>query len=54
MLQQLKELYKTFDFSDFVVIVIDCDEILINVLKVEYSEITTLFCLFYINRNVRV
>ena len=54
MLQQLKKLYKIFDFSNSIVIVIDRDETLINVLKIEYFEIITLFCLFHVNKNVRV
>ena len=52
MIQQLKKLYRTFDFRNLVVIIIDCDETLINVLKVEYFEITTLLCLFHVNKNV--
>ena len=53
MLQQLKKLYKTLDFSDSIVVVTDRDETLINVLEIEYSEIITLFCLFHVNRDVR-
>ena len=54
VLQQLKKLYKTLDFRNLVVIVMNYNETLINALKIEYFEITTLFCLFHINKNVRV
>ena len=53
MIQQLKELYRTLGLRDPAVVVTDCDEALINALEAEYPGVTTLLCLFHVNRDVR-
>ena len=51
-LEQLKELYRLSQISVSSVIITDCETELISIMKIVYSEINHLFCVWHINNNV--
>ena len=51
-LEQLKELYRLHQIPASSVIVTDCETGLISIMKIVYSEISHLFCVWHINNNV--
>ena len=51
-LEQLKKLYRLHQISASSVIVTDCETELISIMKIVYSEINHLFCVWHINNNV--
>jgi hypothetical protein len=52
ILQQLKTLYVKLSFSFFTIFVIDCEKALINAIRLKYSKIEYVFCIWLINNNV--
>ncbi len=52
ILQQLKTLYVKLSLSFLTIFVIDCEKALINAIRLKYSEVDHVFCIWHINNNV--
>jgi hypothetical protein len=52
ILNQLIELYENINYFNSMFIVIDCDDVLINVIKLTFSTIDHVLCFWYVNKNV--
>ncbi len=50
--QQWKTLYIKLSLSFFTIFVFDCEKALINAIKLKYSEVDHVFCIWHINNNV--
>jgi hypothetical protein len=52
VLQQLKIIYVKLSLSFLTIFVIDCEKALTNAIRLKFSEIDHVFCIWHINNNV--